>query len=39
MTGIDPGWRTPPEMRDRQSFLDNSRDELARYLATTGAER
>jgi cytochrome c-type protein NapC len=39
MTGIEPGWRTPPEMRDRQSFRDNPRDELARYLAATGAER
>ena len=39
MTGIEPGWRTPPEMRDRQTFRDNPRDELARYLAATGAER
>ena len=39
MTGIEPGWRAPPEMRDRQSFRNNPRDELARYLASTGSER
>ena len=39
MTGIEPGWRAPPEMRDRQTFRDNPRDELARYLAATGSER
>jgi cytochrome c-type protein NapC len=39
MTGIEPGWRAPPELRDRQSFRDNPRDELVRYLAATGAER
>jgi cytochrome c-type protein NapC len=39
MTGIEPGWRAPPEMRDRQTFRDNPRDELMRYLAATGAER
>src|SRR5436190_538403 len=39
MTGIEPGWRAPPEMRDRQTFRDNPRDELMRYLAATGSER
>jgi cytochrome c-type protein NapC len=39
MTGIEPGWRAPPELRDRQGSRDNPRDELVRYLAATGAER
>jgi cytochrome c-type protein NapC len=39
MTGVEPGWRVPPEMRDRQTFHDNPRDELVRYLAATGSER
>jgi cytochrome c-type protein NapC len=39
MTGIEPGWRAPPEVRDRQTFRDNPRDELMRYLAATGSER
>jgi cytochrome c-type protein NapC len=38
MTGIEPGWRAPPEMIDRQSFLDESRDGLLRYLASTVPE-
>ena len=39
MTGIEPGWQAPPEMRERQSSRDNPGEELARYLATTGSER
>ena len=39
MTGIEPGWRTPPELRDRQSFREDPRAELARYLAGAAAER
>jgi cytochrome c-type protein NapC len=35
MTGVEPGWRTPPELRDRQSFRGDPRAELARYLAAT----
>jgi cytochrome c-type protein NapC len=35
MTGIEPGWQTPPELRDRQSFRGDPRAELARYLAAT----
>ena len=38
MTGIEPGWRAPPELRDRQTFHDDPRGELRRYLASTGAE-
>jgi cytochrome c-type protein NapC len=40
MTGIEPGWREPPELRQRQSHREDPRAELARYLATTtGPER
>ena len=39
MTGIEPGWQVPPEMRERQSFREDPRGELARYLASTGSER
>src|SRR3954470_13791463 len=39
MTGIEPGWRVPPELRERQSLRDNPREELARHLATTVSER
>jgi cytochrome c-type protein NapC len=40
MTGIEPGWREPPELRQRQSHREDPRAELARYLATaTAAER
>jgi cytochrome c-type protein NapC len=35
MTGIEPGWRAPPEMRDRQSLLDRERQSLLRFLAST----
>jgi cytochrome c-type protein NapC len=39
MTGIEPGWRAPPEQRDRQSFFDNSSETLRQYLALTGAAK
>ena len=39
MTGIEPGWRAPPELNERQSFREDIRGELARYLAATGSER
>jgi cytochrome c-type protein NapC len=40
MTGVEPGWREPPELRQRQSHHhDDPRAELARYLASTGSER
>lgn len=32
MTGIDPGWRGPPERDDRQGLLDRSGDALRQYL-------
>ncbi|MFZ0765439.1 MAG: cytochrome c3 family protein [Bradyrhizobium sp.] len=35
MTGIAPGWLVPPEMTDRQSSLEETRDGLVRYLAST----
>ena len=38
MTGIEPGWRAPPELRDRQTFHDDPRGGLRRYLVSTGAE-
>jgi cytochrome c-type protein NapC len=39
MTGIEPGWREPPEIRQRQSHREDPRGELARYLASTTGER
>jgi cytochrome c-type protein NapC len=38
MTGIEPGWQAPPELRERQSFHDDPGGELRRYLALTEAE-
>ena len=38
MTGIEPGWRAPVELRERQSRHENLRDGLARYLATAKFE-
>jgi cytochrome c-type protein NapC len=38
MTGIEPGWQAPPELRERQSFHDDPSRELRRYLTSTGAE-
>ena len=34
MTGVEPGWRAPPELRDRQGAIDGAQDSLRRYLAT-----
>jgi cytochrome c-type protein NapC len=39
MTGIEPGWRDLPELRQRQSHREDPRAELARCLAGTAAER
>jgi cytochrome c-type protein NapC len=39
MTGIEPGWREPPELRQRQSYREDPRAELARYLADTTSGR
>ncbi|MGY4368909.1 cytochrome c-type protein NapC [Bradyrhizobium sp. LB1.3] len=36
MTGIEPGWRAPPEQRDRQSGLHDASKALARYLHSVG---
>ena len=36
---IEPGWREPPEIRQRQSYREDPRGELARYLASTTGER
>ena len=38
MTGIEPGWQAPPELRESHSFHDDPGGELRRYLALTGAE-
>jgi cytochrome c-type protein NapC len=38
MTGIEPGWQAPPELRERQSFHDDPGGELRRYLALTETE-
>jgi cytochrome c-type protein NapC len=32
MTGIEPGWRAPTEMRDRQSSLEQDKDRLMTFL-------
>ena len=34
MTGIEPGWTAPAEMRDRQSFHNPEGDALRRYLTS-----
>jgi cytochrome c-type protein NapC len=34
MTGIEPGWRVPPDQSDRQSQFDETRETLERYLAS-----
>ena len=39
MTGIAPGWLAPPEMTDRRSSLDETRNGLVRYLASTAFDR
>jgi cytochrome c-type protein NapC len=37
MTGIDPGWRAPPEQDDRHSQLDRSGNALRQYLISNSA--
>lgn len=39
MTGIEPGWRAPPEMRGDQSLLYHERMDIAHYLALATRER
>jgi cytochrome c-type protein NapC len=39
MTGIEPGWREPPELRARQSRFGAPEHDLLRYLASTKADR
>ncbi len=34
MTGIEPGWRAPPELRDRQSGLGSDIENLAKHVRT-----
>ena len=34
MTGIEPGWSAPPELRDRHSYHAPEAGTLARYLAS-----
>jgi cytochrome c-type protein NapC len=36
MTGIEPGWRAPPELRDQRSSLDGARVALQDFLSATG---
>jgi cytochrome c-type protein NapC len=38
MTGIEPGWRVPPEIRG-SLWHDGERMELAHYLASVGAPK
>ena len=33
MTGIEPGWQAPPEMRGERSSWHDDREALRRYLA------
>jgi cytochrome c-type protein NapC len=35
MTGIEPGWVAPADVRDRRSSLDDPREQLVRFLAET----
>ena len=37
MTGIEPGWRAPPEQRGKESSSWHGGDELRAYLAKTSA--
>ena len=37
MTGIEPGWTAPAELRDRQSSLEQQRQSLQRFLASTNS--
>ena len=34
MTGVEPGWRAPPEMRDQRSSLEPERSALENFIAT-----
>jgi cytochrome c-type protein NapC len=36
MTGVEPGWRTPPELRDQRSSLEGARVALQEYLSAAG---
>jgi cytochrome c-type protein NapC len=38
MTGVEPGWRAPPELRDRQSSREQQRQALQHFLATANTE-
>jgi cytochrome c-type protein NapC len=38
MTGIEPGWRAPPELQGKQSSLFHERMSLAHYLALRSGE-
>lgn len=33
MTGVEPGWREPPELRGKESLRLDEQKELGRYLA------
>ncbi|RTL73393.1 MAG: cytochrome C [Bradyrhizobiaceae bacterium] len=39
MTGIEPGWRAPPELRDRQSSLDEQQEALRHYVTFEAASQ
>ena len=39
MTGIEPGWRPPVEMRDRQNSLGDTRERLQKYLLSADSRR
>jgi cytochrome c-type protein NapC len=39
MTGIEPGWRAPPELRDRQSSLDEQQEALRHYVTSEAASQ
>ena len=38
MTGIEPGWRAPPELRDRQSGIDGDIEALVQYATATARD-
>ncbi|XIA67051.1 cytochrome c3 family protein [Bradyrhizobium sp. TZ2] len=39
MTGIEPGWRAPPEQRGRQSSFDDASEILRKYLVSAGTSK
>lgn len=39
MTGIEPGWQAPPEVRGKQSLLQGEREAMQHYLASVGGSR